>query len=230
MTATAGDPAFDRTVLDAAAEAFDRVMAGMASPPGSVPPDLEPLDALRWAGDRVTELLAGFAELPLDRLFALDGLLATDGQATGDGQAAGDGQATGDGRAATDGRAAGDPGLRDGHRGSGGAEAGPRGEPVSTSAPAGAEAVARIWVHRVGEVSAATIRFELSDLLPAAGPALPGGSAIFEPAELRLPAPVGASTVVRYRIPPGTATGSYHGLVLGRGVADAVVPITMVVR
>ena len=36
-----------------------------------MPPELKPADAVRWIGDRVTELVAGFAELPLDRLVDL---------------------------------------------------------------------------------------------------------------------------------------------------------------
>lgn len=63
--------ASQREVLDAAEEALRRVMNGVADQVERMPPDLEPAEALRWAGDRATELLAGFAELPLEQLLGL---------------------------------------------------------------------------------------------------------------------------------------------------------------
>ena len=51
--------------------AYDRVMAGVDPQLDTMPPELKPADAVRWIGDRVTELVAGFAELPLDRLVDL---------------------------------------------------------------------------------------------------------------------------------------------------------------
>jgi hypothetical protein len=59
--------------LEAADRAFERVMTGVSDRPNALPPDLQPADALRWVTDRVTEAVAGFAELPLHRLLDLDG-------------------------------------------------------------------------------------------------------------------------------------------------------------
>ncbi|MDN5762281.1 MAG: hypothetical protein L0H41_08200 [Microlunatus sp.] len=174
-----------QAAVAAAGIAYERVMSGVADELASVPPNLEPADALRWAGDRLTELLAGFAEFPLDRLM----------------------------------------GLNDARPGT--AETVARGEPVQVRATAGSSAETRIWVHVIGPLTQATVRFSLTDLVPAVGDSLPGCAAAFEPTGLSLPAPAGASTVLRYRIPTGTAPGHYHGLVVGRGVADAVVPVTV---
>jgi hypothetical protein len=65
------DPAFTAEVLRVAGLAYDRVMSGADPRLDTMPPELEPADAVRWVGDRVTELVAGFAELPLDRLVDL---------------------------------------------------------------------------------------------------------------------------------------------------------------
>jgi hypothetical protein len=65
------DAAFADEALHLAGLAFDRVMSGVDPPLDTMPPELTPADAVRWIGDRVTELVAGFAELPLDRLVGL---------------------------------------------------------------------------------------------------------------------------------------------------------------
>lgn len=187
------DPAPAERVLALADIAFARVMAGAAEDVDRLPPDLQPADALRWAGDRVTELLAGFAELPLERLLGLD----------------------------DDHGAAADP-TAEPHRA-------PAGEPLVVHASSGSVAEVRIWVHLVGPVGPASLRFVLTDLIPAAGEALAGGLAVFAPATLSLPTGVGPSTLLRLPIPLGTAAGDYHGHVLGRGVTGAVVPLTVVV-
>jgi len=57
--------------------AYDRVMSGVDPQLDTMPPELKPADAVRWIGDRVTELVAGFAELPLDRLVDLGGPTAS---------------------------------------------------------------------------------------------------------------------------------------------------------
>ena len=46
-------------------------MSGADPEHDTMPPELKPADAVRWIGDRVTELVAGFAELPLERLVDL---------------------------------------------------------------------------------------------------------------------------------------------------------------
>jgi len=62
------DTAFADEALRLAGVAYDRVMSGADPELDTMPADLKPADAVRWIGDRVTELVAGFAELPLDRL------------------------------------------------------------------------------------------------------------------------------------------------------------------
>jgi hypothetical protein len=69
--ASADDAAFAEEALRLAGLAYDRVMSGVEPELDTMPPELEPADAVRWIGDRVTELVAGFAELPLDRLVDL---------------------------------------------------------------------------------------------------------------------------------------------------------------
>ena len=65
------DAAFAAEARRIAGLAFDKVMSGVPPQREELPPELEPTDAVRWVGDRVTELVAGFAELPLDRLLGL---------------------------------------------------------------------------------------------------------------------------------------------------------------
>ena len=65
------DAGFAAEALRVADLAYDRVMAGIDPRLEAMPTALEPADAVRWIGDRVTELVAGFAELPLDRLVDL---------------------------------------------------------------------------------------------------------------------------------------------------------------
>ena len=65
------DVAFTEEALRVAGLAYDRVMSGAEPPLDAMPPELKPADAVRWIGDRMTELVAGFAELPLDRLVDL---------------------------------------------------------------------------------------------------------------------------------------------------------------
>jgi hypothetical protein len=67
----AADAAFAAEARRLAGLAFDTVMSGVPPQREELPPELEPADAVRWVGDRVTELVAGFAELPLDRLLGL---------------------------------------------------------------------------------------------------------------------------------------------------------------
>jgi len=68
---TDADTAFAEEALRLAGLAYDRVMSGADPGLDIMPPELKPADAVRWIGDRVTELVAGFAELPLDRLVDL---------------------------------------------------------------------------------------------------------------------------------------------------------------
>ena len=188
-------------VLAAAEEAFTRVMRGAADPVELMPPDLEPADALRWTGDRVTELLAELAELPLNRILGL----------TPDATGA-------------------DGGLRSGPAGQDDPAAGgspPRGEPVVLRGTPGSVVEARIWVHLIGAPPAGNLRFALGGLVGPDGDPCPVVEVLFAPAELAVPTPVGASTLLRLRIPAGAAPGSHHGLVVGRGVAAAVLPITV---
>lgn len=189
------DLQFRRTVEAAADAAFDRVLAGVEPEVASLPPGLQVADALQWAGDRCTELLAELAELPLEELLGW--------------------------------------GDRDGGAPAGAAgrppSSAPRGEPLLLSAVPGGFAEARLWVHLVADPPAGTLRFSLSDLRPADGPALPGELAVFAPAELTLPAPTGSATVLRYPVPPGTPPGRYEGLAHGRGVAAVSAPVTLVI-
>ena len=185
------DPAFTDEALRLAGLAFDRVMAGVDLQLDTMPPELTPADAVRWIGDRVTELVAGFAELPLDRLVDLGPPLPAAGPPV--------------------------------------SEPGPRGEPLTMTAPRGGLGEVRIWLHPIGELTTGTLRFRVTDLLPATGEALSGGAAVFAPAEVGLPLGAASSVVLRYPIPVETAPGRYHGMVLAGGGTDAVVPITAVI-
>lgn len=183
-------------VLRSADAAFERVRIGRADQQ-SMPPEPEPADVLRWVGDRVTELVADFAELPLDRLLGM-----AEPYRTGDDH--------------------------DQSGASGGSA--PAGEPLIATAPPGGVVEVRVWVHLVGQPPPATLRFRLTDLQDGDRTPLPGHEAIFEPAELDLATPVAASTLLRLPIPDDAVDGSYHGLVLGRGVDGAAVPLTVVIR
>ncbi len=200
LDASAGD--LEQSVLAAAEQAFARVMTGVPDQVETMPPELEVADVLRWAGDRLTELLAGFAELPLDRLVGLADRGATESDH--------------------------DHGH---HRARAAAEVipGPVGEPLSVRGVRGSTAQVRVWLHTVGEVAQVRLHIVLASLVAPDGAVWPGPDAIFEPAELTVPAPVGASTLLTLRIPANTLSGSHHGLVIARGVAGAVVPITVVV-
>lgn len=200
----------EQVVRQSAEEAFERVMASVPGQPDTMPADLEPADALRWVGDRVTELLAGFAELPLDRLLGLDDHRATDHDHDHD-----------HGRDRDLGRDR----DRDPSPGSGP----PIGESVRVCVAPGEVAEVRVWVHLIGEVPVATLRFILTDLLAETGERLRAQAAQFEPSVLTLPVPAGASTVLRLPVPEHQPAGSFQGLVVGQGFAAAVVPITVVV-
>jgi hypothetical protein len=157
-----------------------------------MPPELTPADAVRWIGDRVTEMVAGFAELPLDRLVDLVPPTPLAGDQASDPA--------------------------------------PRGEPVAVASPRGGLAEVRIWIHPIGELRGGVLRFRLTDLEPSTGDALPGGTAVFVPAEIDVPVGGASSVLLRYPIPPGAIPGPYNGLVLAGGAADAVVPITVQIR
>ena len=185
------DTAFADEALRLAGVAYDRVMSGADPELDTMPADLKPADAVRWIGDRVTELVAGFAELPLDRLVDQ----AAPAPASGGPASAAE----------------------------------PRGEPLTMRSPRGGLGEVRIWIHPVGELATGTLRFRLTDLQPGTGDALPGGTAVFAPAEIGLPLKAAESVLLRYPIPAGATPGGYHGLVLAGGVADAFVPITVVI-
>lgn len=187
--AFAPDSAFDGEVIAAADEALSRVMRGVQEQVERMPPDLEPADALRWAGDRVTELLAGFAELPLDSLL---------GVATPSAAAPAE--------AAT-----------------------PTGEPLTVRAAAGALIEVRVWVHPVGDELTGLLHFRLGELSGPDGLTWTDDEAGFTPAACVLPVSRPWSTVLRCRVPVEAARGQHHGLVVARGAADAVVPITVVI-
>jgi hypothetical protein len=162
----------------------------------SLPPGFEPADAIRWAGDRVTELLAGLAELPLDRLVDVVPPAATTGEQAQDPSST---------------------------------QSVPTGEPITVRAAPGTQVEVRIWVHPVGRVPVSTMRFVLTDLVGPTGPPLPGDSAEFVPAELTVPSPVGTSVLLRLAIPEQTTRGGHVGLVVGRGVTGATLPLTVLV-
>ncbi|HEY5784722.1 MAG TPA: hypothetical protein VIT65_08090 [Microlunatus sp.] len=185
------DVAFAEEALRVAGLAYDQVVSGVDPQREAVPTQLKPADAVRWIGDRVTELVAGFAELPLDQLVDLGGPNAA------------------------------------GHDHE--SEPTPRGEPLTMIAPRGGLAEVRIWIHPIGDLTAGTLRFRLSDLQPGTGTTLPGGSAVFVPAEIDVPLGAAASVLLRYPVPAGSTPDRYHGLVLAGGGTDAVVPITLAV-
>ena len=189
--ASPDERAFAEEALRLAGVAYERVMSGVDPRLDTMPPELEPADAVRWMGDRVTELVAGFAELPLDRLVDLGAPTRPSGRPSGEPE--------------------------------------PPGEPLTITSPRGGLGEVRIWVHPIGELTPGTLGFRLTDLQPGTGEALPGGTAVFAPAEIGLPLTAAASVVLRYPIPVGAVPGRYHGLVLAGGVTDAVVPITVVV-
>ncbi len=190
-SASVDDTAFAEEALHLAGLAFDRVMSGVDPPLDTMPPELKPVDAVRWIGDRVTELVAGFAELPLERLVDLG-----------------------------PGSPPSEPPV---------SEPGPRGQPLTMTASRGGLGEVRIWLHPIGELTTGTLRFRVTDLLPATGEALPGGAAVFAPPEVSLPLGAAASVLLRYPIPVGAAPGRYHGMVLAGGATDAVVPVTVVI-
>lgn len=193
-----GDPDWEPRA--AAEVAFEKVMAGVDTHLAATPAELTTTDALRWAGDRLVEMLAAFAELPVERLLGLDGRA----RVRGDGGAPADGGTPADGPR-------------------------PQGEPISISATAGGLAEARIWVHQRGAPAEGSLRFVLTDLHSATADPLPGAAAAFDPPSLALPALAGASTVIRFRVPADALPGAYHGHVVGRGVAGAAVPVTVVI-
>lgn len=200
MTYDEGSPSA-AAVLACADLAFERVMASVSDRPAALPPDLEPADALRWVTDRVTEAVAGFAELPLHRLLDLGGP-----------DRGGPGPAV------------------------------PTGEAVRLAAAPGSVAQARIWVHVVDPgpptkevpTSAADrpgqrLTFALTELRGNGADPLTADGTSFEPPYLELPTAPGTSTLLRYRVPAGTDPGAYHGVVVGHGLADATVVVTLVV-
>jgi len=189
--ASVDDTAFAEEALRLAGLAFDRVMSGVDPRLDTMPPELTPADAVRWIGDRVTELVAGFAELPLDRLVDLVPPLPPSGPPVSEPE--------------------------------------PRGEPLTMTASRGGLGEVRIWIHPIGELTTGTLRFRVTDLLPATGEALPGDAAVFAPAEVSLPLGAAASVLLRYPIPAAAPAGRYHGMVLAGGATDAVVPITAVI-
>ena len=191
VTASVDDTAFADEALRVAGLAYDRVMAGVDPRLDTMPPELKPADAVRWIGDRVTELVAGFAELPLDRLVDLGAPTPPPAGVVGTPE--------------------------------------PRGEPLTMNTARGRLGEVRIWIHPVGEPLTGTLRFRLTDLQPGTGGALPGGTAVFAPAEIGLPLAAAASVLLRYPVPVGAVPGRYHGLVLAGGATDAVVPITAVI-
>lgn len=212
------DPELEQQVLRAAEEAFATVMHGVREQVESMPPDLEPADALRWAGDRVTELLTSLADLPLERALGLvadrgPGVSAAEAGASSAGATgAGDGQA---------------------------------GEPIVGRGTPGGTLEVRVWVHPTGvqprpaghsaaasdseAPSTPGLRFLLTDLVAATGKLIVGATATFAPAELVLPVPAGSSTLLRIPVPEATSPGTFHGHVLAQGAAGAAVPITVVV-
>lgn len=62
----------EERVLQAAEDAFTTVMAGVPEQLETMPPDLDLADAIRWFGDRATELVASLSELPLEAVLGLD--------------------------------------------------------------------------------------------------------------------------------------------------------------
>jgi len=185
------DTAFAAEALRLADVAYERVMAGVDPQLDTMPPELKPADAVRWIGDRVSELVAGLADLPLDRLVDLEAPTPPSGPSVSDPE--------------------------------------PLGEPLTMRSPRGGLSEVRIWIHPIGEIPTGTLRFRLTDLHPGSGDALPGGTAMFAPAEIGVPLTSASSVLLRYPIPAGAAPGRYHGLVLATGVTDAAIPVTAVV-
>lgn len=195
---TVSDDGLEERVLQAAADAFARVMAGVPEQLETVPPDLDLGDAIRWAGDRITELLAGLSELPLEAMLGLDGSSGSSGSA---------------------GAADADPARQPSD------DQQPTGEPVRVHARAGMVAEARIWVHPVGDLSPGTLHFLLSDLVAASGESIPGSLAGFTPEQIATPVAVGTATLLRLSVPADAAPGRYHGHIFAHGVTGAAVPV-----
>lgn len=192
-------PGLEARVLQAAEDAFARVMAGVPEQLEAMPPDLDLADAIRWAGDRVTELLAGLSELPLEAMLGLDGSSGPSGSSQADPAAAA--------RPPSDEQ--------------------PAGQPVRVQARAGTVAQARVWVHPVGDLAPGVLHFLLSDLIAASGESIPGSLAGFTPEQLTTPVVVGAATLLQLSVPADAVPGRYHGHVFAHGVIGAAVPITV---
>ena len=188
----------EERVLQAAEEAFVAVMAGVPEQLETMPPDLDLADAIRWFGDRVTELVASLSELPVEALLGLDDSSEPAGPARADNA-----------------DPAGRPG--DGRR--------PAGEPVRIQAGAGTVAEGRVWVHPVGDLAPGMLRFSLSDLVTASGASIPGSLGSFSPEQVPTPVAIGAGTLLRVLVPPGATPGHYHGHVFAHGVTAAAVPV-----
>ncbi|MFT4167257.1 MAG: hypothetical protein QM650_18635 [Microlunatus sp.] len=187
-------------MLHAAEDAFMKVMAGVPEQLETMPPALDPADAIRWFGDRVSELVASLSEFPLEAMLGLD-----DPVKPANSPEAGDANSAC--RPSEDQRLA--------------------GEPLRVQAGAGTVAEVRVWVHPMGDLAPGTLRFSLSDLVAASGASIPGSLGTFAPAQLGTPITVGAGTLLQLPVPPDASPGDYHGHVFALGATTAAVPVVV---
>lgn len=185
----------EERVMRAAEDAFAKVMAGVPEQLETIPPDLDLADAMRWFGDRVTELIASLSELPLETVLGVDGSFDRGSKAAA---------------ATTVGRSS---------------EEQPTGEPVRVQARSGLVAETRVWVHPGGDLTPGVLQFLLSDLVSGSGESIPGSVGSFAPAQITTPVAAGTATLLRLTMPADAVPGCYHGHVFAHGTTGAAVPI-----
>ena len=185
----------EERVMQAAEDAFTKVMAGVPEQLETMPPDLDLADAIRWFGDRVTELVASLSELPLETVLGIDGSFDRAREAPA---------ATATAQSS---------------------EEQPAGEPVRVQARAGLVAETRVWVHPGGDLTPGVLQFLLSDLVSGSGESIPGSVGSFAPEQIATPVAAGTATLLRLTMPADAVPGCYHGHVFAHGTTGAAVPI-----
>lgn len=102
--------------------------------------------------------------------------------------------------------------------------------PLALAGPAGGEATTRLWLHNLSAGAVHDVTLFLTDLTAAGGDRIAAHAADLTPALVYLDPGASVSTVLRFAIPSGTATGLYHGHVLSPALPASALGVRLAVE
>ena len=101
--------------------------------------------------------------------------------------------------------------------------------PVVTYGRPGTDAATHVWVHNTGGTGVAGFALRMTDLTAADGSRVAAHAGAFHPSYFEESTAVRRAALLTITLPFDVKSGTYYGHILAVGLADAAVPIRLVV-